>query len=463
MTLDAGIVPPPSAPMTSHRPLPAQRRFTSPAIEAAIGEVGGRIADPALRTVFANCLPNTLDTTVRTGVDVESRTDTFVITGDIDAMWLRDSTAQVWPYLPFARQDPALQRLLLGVVNRQTACVLIDPYANAFNDGPTGGHWQSDHTAMRPELHERKYELDSLCAVIRLACGYHAATGDTSPFDARWRAAMTLAVATIRAQQAGADEEGDAPPYVFQRTTASATDTLPLGGRGHPARRCGLSKSHFRPSDDAASLPFPIAANAMAVVMLRALATLCRDHLGLVVLAAEATAVASDIDAAIRSHGVVRHPVHGDIFAFEVDGFGSAYCMDDANVPSLLSLPYLGWCGADDPLYRRTRAFILSTDNPYFAAGKAGAGVGGPHVGRGWIWPLAITMQALTSTDEAEIRTCLRTLVASTAGTGFMHETFWKDDAARFTRPWFAWANTLFGELVLTLDRQRPEVLRRAL
>lgn len=449
--------------VNDRRPPAARRCFTSPAIEAAIAETGSRIADPGLRAVFANCLPNTLDTTVQPGTDPDGRPDTFVITGDIPAMWLRDSTAQVWPYLPYARQDPALQRLLAGVVNRQTACVLIDPYANAFNRGSTGGKWQDDRTAMRPELHERKYELDSLCAVVRLACGYHAATGDASPFDARWRRAMALLLATIRAQQAGSDEEGEAPPYTFQRRTEAATDTLPLRGRGHPARRCGLSKSHFRPSDDAAALPFPIAANAMAVATLRGLAALCGERLALSDLAAEAAALAGGIDAAIHRQGVVRHPRGGEILAFEVDGFGSAYCMDDANVPSLLSLPYLGWCRRDDPLYQRTRAFVLSADNPYFSAGAAGAGVGGPHVGRGWIWPMAITMQALTSVDDAEIHACLRTLVAATAGTGFMHETFWKDDPTRFTRPWFAWANTLFGELVLTLARERPELLRRSL
>ncbi len=171
--------------------------------------------------------------------------------------------------------------------------------------------------------------------------------------------------------------------------------------------------------------------------------------------------LADGIDAAIRAHGTIVHPEAGRILAFEVDGFGSAYCMDDANVPSLLALPYLGWCAADDALYRRTRAFVLSPANPYFFRGRAGEGIGGPHVGLGMIWPMAVVMRALTSADEGEILACLRLLRDTTAGTGFLHETFHQDDPTKFTRKWFAWANTLFGELVLELDRTRPGLLAR--
>jgi meiotically up-regulated gene 157 (Mug157) protein len=442
--------------MESRRPVVAARCFTSPAIEDAIREVGARIADPELRWLFANCLPNTLDTTVR-HADIDGRPDTFVITGDIEAMWLRDSTAQVWPYLPFAARDPALARMIAGVVHRQAWCVRVDPYANAFNRGPGHSEWQSDRTAMKPELHERKYELDSLCAFLRLSCGYVRATGDRAVCDGNWRAAVGLALATMRVQQAGSDED-EPPAYTFERASLRATDTLILDGRGQPARRCGLVKSHFRPSDDAAHLPFPIAANAMAVVCLREIGHLLMK-LGEAAMAADAAALADGIDAAIVHHGVVAHPRHGAVYAYEVDGFGNAYLMDDANVPSLLALPYLGYCARDDARWLATRRLVLSADNPYFGAGRAGEGIGGPHVGRGWIWPLSIIMRALTSSDDAEIIGCLRTLRATHAGTGFMHEAFWKDDAGTFTRPWFAWANTIFGELILTLDRDRPGLL----
>jgi len=220
-----------------------------------------------------------------------------------------------------------------------------------------------------------------------------------------------------------------------------------------------MSRSPFRPSDDACTFAFPVAANAMAVVCLRDLAAMW-TKLGFdPALATDATALAGEIDAGIAKFGVQQHPTQGEIYAYEIDGLGSRLFMDDANIPSLLSLPYLGYCDRSDPLYQRTRKYVLSADNPFYSEGKAGRGVGGPHIGVGWIWPMSITMRALTSSDDDEIRQCLDMLKSTHAGTGFMHETFWKDDAAKFTRPWFAWANALFGELILTLLRERPHLL----
>lgn len=443
----------------SQRPVAAERCFSSSAIEDAIQNVSATVRDPEIAWLFANCFPNTLDTTVTASEDAQGRPDTFVITGDIDAMWLRDSTNQVWPYLRFASRDAPLQTLLRGVIHRQVACVLLDPYANAFYRTPVAGHWQSDHTEMKPGVHERKYELDSLCAVLRLSHGYFQATRDTTPFDADWLRAVELIVETMRVQQAGTGEL-DELPYRFQRTNASATETLALGGESHPVRRCGLSRSPFRPSDDAALLPFLIPANAMAVVALRQAAEILRalQHEDRVL---EVEALAQEIADGIAQNAVVSHARHGQIYAYEVDGYGSHYLMDDANIPSLLSLPYLGFCKRDDAIYRNTRAFVLSADNPYYFEGAAGKGVGGPHVGLGSIWPMSLIMQALTSSEESEIVACLRTLKATHAGTGFMHETFWKNDAQRFSRHWFAWANTLFGELILTLNETNPALLQK--
>lgn len=433
----------------SRRPPLAERCFTSVAVEQCITRLTGRLrGDPELAWLFANCFPNTLDTTVRVGTDETGRPDTFVVTGDIPAMWLRDSTAQVWPYLPLAREDTALRGLLVGVINRQVRCVLLDPYANAFEPDPAACHWASDHTAMRPGVHERKYELDSLCAVLRLSRGYHAATGDTDPFDSCWLEALDLILATLRQEQQGNVGDGE-PPYMFARTTTNATETLALYGRGHPARPCGLIRTAFRPSDDAALLPYHIPANAMATVELRAVAALLAGPLNQPERARAAAVLADEVDTAIRAHGVMQHPACGEVYAYEVDGYGSAYFMDDANVPSLLSLPYLGYVQASDPLYQATRRAVLGPHNPYHFTGRAAAGVGGPHIGLGHVWPLSILMRGLTSQDGAEIHECLETLKRTHAGTGFMHEAFWKDDPGRFTRPWFAWANTLFGELVL--------------
>jgi meiotically up-regulated gene 157 (Mug157) protein len=430
------------------RPPPAERRFTSQAVERTIERVKREVADPKIAHLFENCFPNTLDTTVDFG-EVDGRPDTFVITGDIDAMWLRDSTAQVWPYLPLMKEDA-------GVINRQAKCILIDPYANAFYNGPGDSPWKEDLTDMKPELHERKWEVDSLCYPIRLAHRYWTLTGDTSPFDDAWREAMRSVVATFRTQQ----RKHGPGPYHFQRVTGWQTDTVAGGGWGNPIRPVGLIVSIFRPSDDATIFPFLVPSNHFAVVSLGQLAEMSGPlRLG-EDFAGECRALAAEVSAALRAHAVVEHPTKGEVWAYEVDGFGNRLHMDDANVPSLLSLPYLGACAKDDPLYLRTRAFVLSTDDPYYFEGEAASGVGGPHAGLGRIWPLGLVMQALTSTSGDEIAGVLRTLRDTDAGTGFMHEAFDKDDATDFTRPWFAWANTLFGELILTVLEERPHLLK---
>ena len=438
----------------SQRPPVDQRKFVSESVEATIGRVKRDIADPELAWMFENCYPNTLDTTVRFST-IDGRPDGFVITGDIPAMWLRDSTAQVWLYLPLTKEDEKLRALLAGVVNRQTRCILIDPYANAFNDGPTGGGWESDLTEMRPELHERKYEIDSLCYPVRLAHGYWTTTGDASVLDDDRQAAAKVIVKTLREQQ----RLNGPGPYRFQRVTAVSYDTVPLGGYGNPTRKVGLVHSMFRPSDDACVYPFLIASNLFAVVALEQLSQIFWEELGDRTFADECEEFAQELAEVIREHAVIEHPTHGRVYAYEVDGFGNVLFMDDANIPSLLALPYLGAAELDDPIYRATRGFVLSKDNPYFFRGAAGEGIGGPHVGLEMIWPLGITMRALTSTDNEEILFCLRTLKATHAGTGFMHESFHKDDPSKFTRSWFAWANTLFGELVVTLHDERPRLL----
>jgi meiotically up-regulated gene 157 (Mug157) protein len=447
----AGLAP---DAFVSRRPAPSQRRFTSAAVEAKIVEVQRSIGDPELAWMFGNCFPNTLDTTVRTGM-LDGKPDTFVITGDIDAMWLRDSSAQVWPYLSLAREDAALKRLLAGVIHRQTRCIRIDPYANAFNYGPTGSEFAKDLTRMLPELHERKWEIDSLCFPVRLAHGYWKATGDASCFDADWREAARLIVRTFREQQ----RLKDRGPYHFQRITPVAADTLPNDGYGAPSRLCGLIHSGFRPSDDACQFPFLIPANFFAARALEQLAEIHATELPDAGFAGECRAFANELHEALAKHGRVRHARHGEIYAYEVDGYGNHLCMDDANVPSLIALSYTGSCAADEPVYRNTRAFVLSDDDMYFFRGRAATGLGGPHSGMDMIWPLGIVLQAITSTDDPEIATCLRLLKATHAGTGFMHESFYKDDARKFTRKWFAWANTMFGELVLKLHAEQPALL----
>ncbi len=443
---------------TAGRPALADRRFTSKAVERTIVEVKSKIADPMLAEIFERCLPNTLDTTVYPGM-VDGKPDTYVVTGDIDAMWLRDSSAQVWPYLRFAKQDRELAMLIQGIVRRQGRLVLLDPYANSFMRSPADPplKWAvGDHTKMIPGVGERKWEIDSLCYVVRLAHGYWQATGDGTVFDTEWKAAAWKIVETLREQQ----RKHGPGPYSFQRSAFAPSDTVPLGGFGNPARPVGMIYSMFRPSDDACTYPLFVPANLFAVKALGWLGELAAGPLGDAKLAAECGALAAEVAAAVEQHGTVNHPQIGKIWAYEVDGYGNTLMMDDANAPGLLSLAYLGCCGVDDPQYKRTRAFVLSDANPYFFQGKAASGVGGPHIGMGYIWPMAITMRALTSNDDREIVACLRVLRNTTAGTGFMHESFQQDDPKDFTRAWFAWANTLFGELILDLAARKPTLLR---
>jgi uncharacterized protein len=441
------------------RPSPADRRFTSPAIEAVISRISQQIVDPTLRTMFARCFPNTLDTTVFPGT-LNGEPDTFVITGDIDAMWLRDSSAQVWPYLPFAKQDAKLAALLGGIVRRQACMILIDPYANAFtrstSDPPLP--WAvHDKTEMKPGVAERKWEVDSLCYTIRLAHGYWQQTGDTRPFDTHWHAAAWKIVQTFQEQQRLVGRG----PYSFMRQTFTPTDTLPLNGYGNPARPAGMIFSMFRPSDDACIYPLFVPANLFAVRSLKRLQEMAVRIAEDAKLASACADLINSVQKAISQSGTVHHPEFGEIWAYEVDGYGNALMMDDANAPGLLSLPYLECCDAADPMYLRTRKFALSSSNPYFFRGTAAEGIGGPHIGLGQIWPLSIVLRALTSNNDAEIAMCLKWLRGTTAGTDFMHESFDKDNPGKFTRPWFAWANTLFGELILKLAETRPALLRQ--
>ena len=434
-------------PFVSQRPAPVDRLFVSQAVEQKIAEVTSLLTNPRLAWMFANCFPNTLDTTVHFGKDEAGRWRTFIYTGDIHAMWLRDSGAQVWPYVQLAGQDEHLKNMLAGVINCQFSLICIDPYANAFNDGPTGTGWQSDLTKMDPNLHERKWEIDSDCYPIRLAYHYWKTTGDTSVFGDTWLEAIQKILITFREQQ----RKENRGPYKFQRVGAVPTDTQAGYGWGNPVRPMGLIASAFRPSDDATTFMFLIPSNFFAVTSLRKAAEILETVNGENALAFECRELAAEVEAALKKYAIVEHPVYGNIYAYEVDGFGNKLLMDDANVPSLLAMAYLDESYRDDPVYQATRRFVWSEDNPWFFRGTAGEGIGGPHVGLGYIWPMSILMKAFTSNDEAEIKWCLETLLKTDAGTGFMHESFYKDDPANFTRAWFAWPDTLFGELILKL------------
>ncbi|HVY50874.1 MAG TPA: glycoside hydrolase family 125 protein [Devosia sp.] len=420
------------------RPAPSERAFSSRAIEARIEAAAARIADPQLRRLLENALPNTLDTTI-VAAGTDERPDTFVLTGDIHAMWLRDSTAQVWPYLSSVAEDAALDRLIRGVIRRQSEQVLLDPYANAFLYSPEDGtEWAGDETDMRPGVHERKWEPDSLAAFLRLSAGYWRASGSTRPFDAQWKGALELVLRTLRCEQR---MEG-ATPYRFHRPHGDPTDMVPNGGRGAPTRPNGMVHGAFRPSDDACGLPLNVPVNLALAAALEQAAPLA-EELGASDWARQARALAGEIRA-----GVARDGIAGQGWAYEVDGLGGRIVMDDANAPSLLSLPYLGGCRPDDPRYLSSRRWILSRQNPWWFSGSAAEGVGSPHTGPGRIWPIAIALQGLTSGAAFEKLACARRLAGTHAGTYLAHESFAANDPGDYTRPWFAWANSLVGEFL---------------
>lgn len=441
----------------SKRPPIKDRKFVSKAVEAKIAEVKAAIKDQELAWMFENCYPNTLDTTVEIGKR-DGKADSFVITGDIKALWLRDSTAQVTPYLSLVKDDKDLQNLMKGLIHRQAYSILLEPYANAFLKDLNEKGWD-DLPKNKPGVLEKKWEVDSLCYAIRLSYQYWKTTNDASAFDDEWKNAMRLVVKTFKTEQL---KDGKSP-YRFIRKTDVMIDAAPFEGRGRPAKPVGLIRSAFRPSDDSTDLSFLIPSNAFAVVELKHLAEIFQNVFKDNNFAKECLDLSNEVDAAIKKYAIFNVENHGEIYAYEVDGYGGRILMDDANAPNLISLPYLGYLKADDKIYQNTRKFILSEDNPYFFKGKIAEGIASPHTGLEKIWHLGIIMRAMTSSNEKEITDALAMLKRTHAGTGFMHESFNPNDPTDFTRNWFAWANTIFGELVLKIYDERKNILSASL
>ena len=411
-------------------------------------------AYPELWDHFRKCFLNTIETTVQ-----QSDGDTFVITGDIPAMWLRDSTAQVLHYLRFADHSEVAD-MVEGLLQRQADCILRDPYANSFNREEISG---SPHNRDLPRVSgwvwERKYEIDSLCYPLWLAEKFYNKTGRTAFLNETFAEALQAILTVFRTEQ-----NHSTSPYYFIRTDCPPSDTLTCEGRGEPVAVTGMTWSGFRPSDDACKYGYLVPSNLFAVRALKSAEKLA-SLAGWQDLAAQSAALGAEIAEGVRKHGLVEHPEFGRIYAYEVDGLGNANLMDDANVPSLLALPYLEVCEKDDPLYLRTRAFVLSSENPYYYQGSLARGIGSPHTPAGYIWPIALCVQAMTSTDVGEIANILKTLMNTHGGTGFMHESFDPNAPEQFTRDWFAWANSMFGELVFRLYEEGTlsQVIREAL
>lgn len=413
-----------------------------------------------LADMFETCYVSTLETTTAIMPDGSS----YVMTGDIPAMWLRDSTSQVRHYIPEAKDDKELAKILAGLIKRQMDMVLLDNYANAFNEEPNGAKWDQDRTDFdHPQIWERKYEVDSLCAAIHLAHDYWQATGDTSVFTPEVRQALTEITDTFSREQYHFEKssyffERDVPPELVK------TETLPNEGRGAMVGYTGMTWSGFRPSDDACEYGYLVPSNMYAVVALKDSAHIMTDIYEDQAEADRALKLADEIHEGIQKFGIVDIEGFGPCYAYETDGLGNYVFMDDANVPSLLSAPWLGYVSNDDPVYLNTRRFVLSKHNPFYYEGSHGKGVGSPHTPPEHIWPIALVIQGLTTDDFTEKEELLTTLLNTDAGTSQMHESFHVEDPTNFTRDWFAWANSMFAQYILDLatTEEGRKILARA-
>jgi len=401
-----------------------------------------------LADMYRNCFRSTWDTTLQ-----RSDGTVFLITGDIPAMWLRDSSAQVFHYLPYAQAYPEIREAVEGLLRRQFQYIVLDPYANAFNREANGRHGYDDRTGwteeQKPWIWERKYEIDSLCYPIRLAYTFWKETGSTAWCDGLFEQAARTILGVWKTEQHHMEQS----PYFFERGDCPPSDTLIREGRGAEVGYTGMTWSGFRPSDDACRYGYLIPSNFFAA---RALAML--GEMALVLLKDEQMAqkcaeMRGEILEGIARYGIVHHPKFGEVYAYEVDGLGHSHFMDDANVPSLLSLPYLGCIEAEDEVYRNTRRMILSPENPYYYEGTVAKGIGSPHTPRDYIWPISLCIQGLSTQDREEAEKLLEMLENMDAGTLLMHEGVHKDDPEQYTRPWFAWANSIFSEFVERMMR----------
>lgn len=397
--------------------------------------------DHKIARMFEDCISNTLRTTIKTQEDGS----VFVITGDIPAMWLRDSSCQLRPFLLFAKEEVEIRKMITGLIKKQVECILTDPYANAFNESANGNGFQDDRTDMKPELWERKYEIDSLCYPLQLSYLFWKNTGCTEHFNEKWLEAAEKVIGVWETEK----NHEENSPYIFERSNCVHTDTLSRGGKGALVKKdIGLTWSGFRPSDDACIYGYLIPSNMLASVVLDGVAEIAADIYGNKELADRAKNFAAEIRAAIDKYAIVPG-TEKEFYAYEVDGFGQYNVMDDANLPSLLSMPYIGYCDKNDEKYLNTRNVVLSERNPYYYKGEVLTGIGSPHTESRYVWSMALCMQGITSDSEEEKQKIFEMLERSDGGTNLMHESIFADDASSYTRPWFSWANSVFCEFVM--------------
>lgn len=412
------------------------------AVEEIAKKEGAYWDDEHMRRTFENCYVSTAKTTTKFLENGEA----YVFTGDIAAMWLRDSSAQVVHYLPFLKEYPILKDMVKGLIARQAKYIHIDPYANAFNEEANGNCWEKDITEYNPWNWERKYEIDSLCYPVWLMEQYVKNTGESDIFTQEVKTAFRDILDVWKREQ-----HHEESAYSFIRVNCPPSDTLSCEGKGEPVGYTGMTWSGFRPSDDACKYGYLIPSNMFASVALGYMEKFLREQYQDEKMAEEAAELKTQIEKGIQKYGVVEDEVYGKMYAYETDGLGNYNLMDDANVPSLLSLPWLAYCDKADPIYKNTRDFVLSKKNPYYYEGSCAKGIGSPHTPDQYIWHIALTMQGLTSDDSQEREELLKTLLATDAGCEVMHEGFHCEKPEAFTREWFAWANSLFALFALSM------------
>ncbi|SCV00099.1 LAMI_0G02872g1_1 [Lachancea mirantina] len=491
------------------RPPEKCRTFRSKLVERFLDEFLAMFKDPNLARLFENAFPNTLDTTIlwhvtgnqnmklnnhrsRHSSFRNSLPETFVVTGDIHAEWLRDSARQLSVYQPFIKEDTSIREMIQGAINSQAQLVQSNPYCNAFHppvySPVVRGQGSIDSVYPRPDwrqVFECKYELDSLASFLTISREFYENARPEDRFrflNEDWILALENLLVVLRMESVSTfDETGVVNPfyYTFQRQTNVASETLPLAGTGNPVKGgTGLVRSAFRPSDDATVFQFLVPANAQMAVELAKTVEILQDYqdsfgelpqgvqhkfnVRLTQLIDRANSFADSIHKGIMEHAVVEHPKFGTVFAYEVDGYGSHLLMDDANIPSLLSLPELGFLERTDKIYQNTRKMITSKDgNPYYIQGTHFQGIGGPHIGIHNAWPMSLIVLIRTSTSDAEIESALKALLENTAGLGLIHESIqaFHEDGSHFTRPWFSWANSEFAKMILQLAETHPHLI----
>ncbi|MGL5021276.1 MAG: glycoside hydrolase family 125 protein [Mycoplasmatales bacterium] len=413
------------------------------------------VNDKKIGEMFESGIKNTYQTTIK-----KDGKETFVITGDIPAMWNRDSVAQIRPLLSLVNEDEEIKKIIKGLIKIQQKQIKIDPYANAFNftEGEAGDHCD-DITDMHPMVWERKYEVDSLCYPIQLAYQYFSITKDGSIFDENFLEMVNIIVDTFITEQNHLEKSNYsfrriADWLLFNEPERIEFETLKNKGKGSNVGYTGMTWSGFRPSDDACKYGYLIPSNMFAVVVMGYLEEILNDFYNESLLLKKVKTLKVEIKNGIEEYGTFIHPEFGKIFAYEVNGLGNQNFMDDANVPSLLSAPYLGFCDINDEVYQNTRKFLLSKNNPYYYEGSIAKGIGSAHTPPDYIWHIALAIQGMTSNSKEEQNEILEMFKKTDAGTNMMHEGVYVNDPNKYTRPWFSWANSMFAEFIMKINNK---------